>query len=477
MSRLLLLLVAASFSSIAFAVQTTTTVSVQPATAELGSPVVLTAIVTPSPGTGRVTFTERSIIIGSASISFDAASGTSKATYLASNLLPGSHWIKARFVGTAGFDSSLSSEIEAQVWSVPESRLELGTQFPNGVQAVSDFNNDGKLDVAGWNANFGSATGIFIAYGNGDGTFQPPVKVFSCPAQDCPRITAVADLRAIGRVDLIVQEVDNPICAPTCGDPQTFILTFLLNNGDGTFTEGTDRFVGVDDYNDAIIADFNRDGIPDLFGPGGLALGNGDGTFRHPPFSTIDPYGLVGDFNRDGKLDYLQVAPYPGSENTGPIQLYLGNGDGTFQPAVVIGETYCLPPFVGSYCSPVTAFDFNRDGKLDVVYQDSAVTSAILLGKGDGTFSKGTSFNVGAALSGENEYGVVDLNGDGKPDLISYNAAQAGIFYGNGDGTFGPFTIVPELLGAQFFGSFDLDGRVDTISSTEIGSTLYLGAK
>lgn len=90
-------------------------------------------------------------------------------------------------------------------------------------------------------------------------------------------------------------------------------LDVVLGNGDGTFrSSGQYAIVGgvVSDY--PATADFNGDGIPDLFTANyysssvSVLLGNGDGTFRTP----VDfgaGYGArgvaVGDFNGDGRLD------------------------------------------------------------------------------------------------------------------------------------------------------------------------------
>jgi hypothetical protein len=91
-----------------------------------------------------------------------------------------------------------------------------------------------------------------------------------------------------------------------------------------------------------VVGDFNGDGIPDEAAPnlnagGGIEvwLGNGDGTFKggiESPKTTslFFAFITVGDFNGDGKAD-LAVASYPDSGN-GPysVTILLGNGDGTF---------------------------------------------------------------------------------------------------------------------------------------------------
>jgi hypothetical protein len=79
----------------------------------------------------------------------------------------------------------------------------------------------------------------------------------------------------------------------------------------------------------------------------------------------------TGDFNRDGIPD-LAVVSYccPG----GGVSILLGNGDGTFQPAV----NYAA----GDQPWSVVAVDLNRDGKLDLVVANSLGRRlTVLLGK------------------------------------------------------------------------------------------------
>jgi hypothetical protein len=128
--------------------------------------------------------------------------------------------------------------------------------------------------------------------------------------------------------------------------------------------------------------------------------GNGDGTFG-PPISSrqVDlEYGTpitVADFNGDGKPD-LAVGGY----------ILLGNGDGTFQNLL----------FLGQY-GQVAAADFNGDGKVDLA-QGSGTDIAIFLGNGDGTFGLPVSF-----AAGNNPWftAVGDFSGSGKPDLAVAN--------------------------------------------------------
>src|SRR5215831_4404637 len=136
---------------------------------------------------------------------------------------------------------------------------------------------------------------------------------------------------------------------------------------------------------------------------------------------------VVGDFNGDGKVD-IAVA------NTGSsdVSILLGNGDGTFQPAVNFSA--------GNSPSAIAVGDFNGDGKLDLaVLQPGANGVAgsvgILLGNGDGTFQapKTLSLSVTALF-----LAVADFNLDKKSDLAVGDSAGLNVFIGNGDGTFQP---------------------------------------
>ena len=112
-----------------------------------------------------------------------------------------------------------------------------------------------------------------------------------------------------------------------------------------------------------LVTDFNGDGKLDIVFENmsqqfGIALGNGDGTFQSPTYLTSGALSetvlTVGDFNSDGKVDIL-ASPYP---DTADVTLFVGNGDGTFQPVQTV-------PLGGFNSVGFAVGDFNKDGLMD----------------------------------------------------------------------------------------------------------------
>src|SRR5579864_6198422 len=195
-----------------------------------------------------------------------------------------------------------------------------------------------------------------------------------------------------------------------------------------------------------VAADVNGDGKLDVIvansvsGTVGVLLGNGDGTFL--PVVLYSSGGLraesivAADLNGDGKLDLVVASCVPSGSNCGSglVGVLLGNGDGTFQPAV----TYSTGPFSAT---AVAVADLNGDGKPDLIAINTVSTFGlgVLLGNGDGTFQPVVTTNFNGTAS---SIATADVNGDGKMDVVMVAcvisgtscASRPSVLLGNGDG-------------------------------------------
>ncbi len=197
------------------------------------------------------------------------------------------------------------------------------------------------------------------------------------------------------------------------------------NNHDGTFTEVAAKAGVTNDrwgYG-CSVADYDNDGWPDLFvgnyGKNRLYHNNHDGTFTDvAPKAGFDtdnwtPGSAWGDYDGDGKLDLYITGYVHFDRNSLPIA-------GT----KAVGYASCLYRGANVNCGPR-----GLPGEPDHLYHNN----------GDGTF---TDVTVKAGVEDKDKYYgftaiFIDINGDGKPDLVVGNDSEPNFLYINkGDGTF-----------------------------------------
>lgn len=277
---------------------------------------------------------------------------------------------------------------------------------------AADLNGDGKLDLVLANACKGvdyltcdDLSGeVDVLLGSGDGTFQPAV-TYSTGAYVAYSV-AVGDLNGDGIPELVVANYCGTLEYGGC-DGQHGAVSVLLGNGDGTFQPAATYDSGGKGAYSVVIGDLNGDGIPDLAvtntydqaginGSVSVLLGNGDGTFKSAASYNTGGYVAtsvaIGDVNGDGIPDLI-VANFAQDQSAyGFAGVLLGNGDGTFQPAVLYGSGA-----EGAYS--VALGDLNGDGILDLVVSDGGEAGTrkhsivgVLLGNGDGTFRAAVTY-------------------------------------------------------------------------------------
>lgn len=276
-----------------------------------------------------------------------------------------------------------------------------------------------------------------------------------------PDAVATADFNHDGHLDVVV--------ANNSGGN----ITILLGDGKGGMTVKTNCPAGI--VPEGVGAGlFNTNGFPDVVASttyGGAALyfkGLGDGNFM--PFSNVNlnisgsipSRVLTGDFNHDGKLDFVVAV------NPVGISTLIGNGDGTFQPAVVKGVS------LGN--GSAASGDLNHDGNLDLVLPNSTAKGVnVLLGNGDGTFGAATNFTVPTSLASSlYAIAVADLNHDGNPDVVTAEQLASNavtVLLGDGTGKLTVFTNYALSSAAVSVAIADLndDGIPDLLVGTTGG--------
>jgi uncharacterized protein (TIGR03437 family) len=289
--------------------------------------------------------------------------------------------------------------------------------------ATADFNGDGVPDVALAFGPYDGTPSLQILNGNGDGTFTPG---FRSPLAGIPDQTLVADFNHDGKPDLaILESYENTLQIFRGQGNGTFSSPTSITLPNDAEALAVGDFNG-DGKLDLAFATNTGTGTGNAGNGGAILLGNGDGTFASPltfALAFSPAWMTMGDFNGDGKLDLVFANQGTDSKTDGSLVILFGKGDGTFGSPTTIPLSY--GPSVGP--TYVYAADLNRDGKLDLVamlssYQADSSAAAVLLGNGDGTFQPAVAYTAPAST-----VGVADVNGDKIPDLITNRGYLIGL--------------------------------------------------
>lgn len=318
----------------------------------------------------------------------------------------------------------------------------------------ADFDGDGIGDVVS------AATGALVfSKGKADGTFNGAKAVVT---QGAVLDIQPADFNKDGWLD----------AAMTVGGGSFYgALYVYAGDGAGNFAESG----YVNNYptygGQSSIADFNRDGIPDVFNAGYILTSDGHGAFANsqlvaPPPNGSRPEGFtaIADFNEDGLPDPVTTTIPPSFPGTPTLSVALSSGPNSWT-----SEQISLPP--GSFQSPsdsgpLVAADFNHDGHQDLATA-STTSIYIINGDGKGNFILTQTLPIeyaagsyGGIQSGWNDMEAADIDRDGNIDLLvpiaDKNVIQ--IFYGRGDGTFEAPVSLLTAQDVRYVTVHDMDG-------------------
>lgn len=299
-----------------------------------------------------------------------------------------------------------------------------------------DMNLDGVPDVVAAGPN-----GIYISYGQGNGTFS---SAFAPEVAENIGYPTIADFNGDGIPDIAAT-----------GDTA---IKLSLGKGDGTFSAP-------------------------------VALPNNSGAINFStPLSATNAHILHGDFNGDGKLDLLAI----GSPSIYVYNWYIlsGHGDGTFSSPVLVPNSSSSYPLY-EQVDDDAVFDINHDGRSDILGSSTSANSTsasaqifFALSNGDGSFR-----NVSTSVPSDQLYSfsyitfpaLADFNGDSKLDAVYGSVTNAYVVNGHGDGTFDTTSTplpIPSLQGQPSFealsvatGDFDGDGNQDFAVLVQYGSS------
>lgn len=278
------------------------------------------------------------------------------------------------------------------------------------------------------------------------------------------------------------------------------------NNGNGTFTDVTDKAgVAGEKFGMGVAAaDFDADGFVDLYitnyGPNILYRNNGNGTFT----DVTDKAGVASsgwstcatwfDFDNDGKLDLFvsSFVFYDKSQNPlctdatlqrryycvprlfkpTPSRLYRNNGNGTFAD---VSRASGIADHPGKSFGAV-ATDVNNDGLMDLFVANDTMPNFLFVNKGGGKFEEiGLAAGVAYGEAGRPRSGMgvdaADYDGDGWQDLFVANIDHEffslyhndkELIFTDQPGEIAPSTHLLSGWGLKFF-DYDNDGDPDLL--------------
>jgi hypothetical protein len=268
-----------------------------------------------------------------------------------------------------------------------------------GGVAVFDYNNDGLLDVFFTNGAEipsleKSNSGFYnrLFRNNGDGTFTDVTERAGLHGAGYSMGAAAGDYDNDGFVDLYVAGFNRN--------------QLFHNNGDGTFTDVTEK-AGVSGMVQqgkpwSVAAgwfDYNNDGLLDLF------------VVNYLDYSL----SMAHVCRTDNIVDYCSPNEYRGTPNI----LYRNNGDGTFTD---VSQQSLISRYPGKGMGVAFA-DYDGDGFTDIFVSNDSSANFLLHNNGNGTFTDvalqaGVAYNENGSTVAGMGVDFRDIDNDGRPDIF-----------------------------------------------------------
>jgi hypothetical protein len=400
----------------------------------------------------------------------------------------------------------------------------VGTKLQSGTgpMFVADLNGDGHTDLViqsvsagAANVFLGSADGLLVAAGTYVGS--SPVQSMALHDVDGDGHPDLVLEGANGKIEILHGSTDGSFAATSEGGSGSADATTGLGGhlvavtdvggrhslytttpaGMSVLVEQNDLSLSLQGIYNAgpgrasfAVADFNGDGVPDVAvdSPDGVAIlfGIADGSLASSrAFAAGKPAlnGALGDFSGSGNLDAVV------SVAAAQALLLHGNGDGTFAALVTpaaappnatavvaqVGGLPDAPQIPGTTQAAVVTADLDGDGNQDLIvmydnlsanhaHPTAAAANAIYLwyGKSDGTFAAPVTITPSRNFY---QLVAVDINGDGRPDLVMSDGYVVSVQNNLGGRAFGPEQHFLAGMGINSISAGDVnkDGRTDLV--------------